>query len=373
MNVLKVPSFYASLGNFINQCPPAWDSETALARHIAEGVETVTAKLGLSDAPLLCSDGAVFVYSKTQGIWEPVALDTLISISQMYDGVCTPQQDDAKAKRIRIGYQRAGNISKSIYHLHDLQADKFFAAPTPGIAFTNGFCEVTDYGPELSEHDSDHRATVAYDFDLDEEIEPPQKWLEFLNSLWEGDKDRHNKIAVLQEFLGASIANIATTYQKCLLFIGTGSNGKSALMDLCGELLFPEGTVAYISPRKWDREYSLAGLRNARINLVSELPETNVLEQTDVFKQVVTGEAVEARLPYQPPFAVRAKCGQVFSANELPRTRDSSRGFFRRFIIFEFKKNFEKSMFRKQRKKLRPTSCRSVLQLSCGRCMGPPG
>lgn len=351
MNILEHPSFVAGVRNYLVTSPPDFDSETTIARHITVSSNVTAQQLGLSDESLLSTDGFVWSYNATQGIWQRIELNQLITLAQLYDGIFTAD-DHGKPKRIKIGWQRAGNIGRSIHRLHELQAPKFFNNPAAGIPFTNGFCTVTEYGPELSEHDPDHAATVAYDFDLDTDAEPPEKWLAFLGSLWDGDDDKQSKISVLQEFLGASIANIVTTYQKCLLLIGTGSNGKSVLCDLVGELLFPEGTTTYVSPRRWDRDYSLASLKDSRINLVSELPETSVLEQTDVFKAVVAGDLIEARLPYQPPFYLRPSAGHVFSANEIPRTKDTSHGFFRRFVTLQFNQNFSESPFRKTKEEI---------------------
>ena len=352
MGIYRLPSVYADVVNFIKQTPPTIDSETALARHIAEACNVVTERLGLSTEPLLSTEGFLWSYCSTQGIWARVELPTLISLAQLYDGNLT-HPESGKPKRINVSWQKAGNISRSIERLYDLQAPKFFEAPTPGVAFTNGFCTVDNFAVELQDHSAEHAATVAYDFDLDEEAEPPLKWLEFLNTLWENDEDKHNKIKVLQEFIGASIANIVTTYQKCLLCVGQGSNGKSMLSSMIAELLFPEGTTTYVSPRRWDRDYSLASLKDSRINLVSELPETSVLEQTDVFKAVIAGDLIEARLPYQPPFYLRPSAGHIFSANEIPRTKDTSFGFYRRFLFLLFNENFEESPFRKTKAEIK--------------------
>ena len=351
MGFYNLPIFVDSLNNYLKETTLEFVSETALARHVAASYNVVAERLGLSSEPLLSTEGFLWSYCSTSGIWTRVEMPTIITIAQLCDGILAA--DEKKAKRVAIGWNRANNIARSIHHLHDLQAPNYFDSPAPGVAFTNGFCTVDSLAVELEEHSPEHRATVAYDFDLDEEAEPPEKWLAFLDSLWEDDEDKHNKVKVLQEFIGASIANLATTYSRCILNVGSGSNGKSMLSSMIAELLFPEGAVTYISPRRWDRDYSLAGLKNSKINLVSELPETSVLEQTDVFKQVISGDLCEARLPYSPPFVLRPMAGHMFSANEIPRTGDYSHGFFRRFITLEFNKSFSESPFRKTKAEIK--------------------
>ena len=54
------------------------------------------------------------------------------------------------------------------------------------------------------------------------------------------------------------------------------------------------------------------------------------------FKQLVSGEPVEARLPYGEPFILEDYAKFIFNANELPRDVEQNEAFFRRFIIIEF-------------------------------------
>jgi putative DNA primase/helicase len=66
-----------------------------------------------------------------------------------------------------------------------------------------------------------------------------------------------------------------------------------------------------------------------------------------IFKAVIAGDRLEARLPYQPPHFIRPSAGHIFSANEIPHTSDTSHGFFRRFITMKFERNFEDDPDRK--------------------------
>ena len=340
------PIFIDELKNRINERPLDSDSETAISRHLATACHIAAERLGLSREPLISAEGSAWVYSEQQGIWERLTHEDLITLAQLYDGPnCSPP--GGKPRQSSIGWVKANNIAKSLPRLHDLQANRFFETPVIGSCFTNGFVKVDEHGVELLNHDPDNAARQAYDFDLDLDTEPPHEWIKFLKELWEPDSDCDTKILILQEFIGASMANIATTYQRALLLSGNGANGKSALSLLIGALLFPEDTVSYVSPRRWDRDYSLAQLRNARINLVTELPETNALDNTDTFKSVVSGDYLEARLPYCAPFTFRCTAGHILSCNDIPRTSDSSHGFFRRFIMLTFNQNFGNSPFKK--------------------------
>ena len=344
--IVDNPELIKDMTERIIDDPVDFDSETTIARHLIGSLAESTKMLGISNTKLLSADGFLWVYSMKTGTWSRLEVDDIVTLVQLYDG--TPTNEN-KPKRVRIGYQKSVNIAKSTHRLHNILGADFFASPRPGIPCANGFLTVSARGVEVTPHDPDHRATVGYDIDVgaDENEDPPLKWLEFLHSLWAGDEDKHEKINVLQEFCGAAIAGLSTEYQRCLLLLGHGSNGKSLLCEFIAELMFPEGTATFISPRRWDRDYSIAGLKDSRINIVSELPETAAMESADIFKAVIAGDRLEARLPYQAPHFIRPSAGHVFSANEIPRTSDTSHGFFRRFITMNFGRNFENDPERK--------------------------
>jgi putative DNA primase/helicase len=55
-----------------------------------------------------------------------------------------------------------------------------------------------------------------------------------------------------------------------------------------------------------------------------------------IFKQLVSGEAVEARLPHRDPFLLKDYAKFIFNTNNLPRDVEQNEAFYRRFLISEF-------------------------------------
>jgi putative DNA primase/helicase len=51
---------------------------------------------------------------------------------------------------------------------------------------------------------------------------------------------------------------------------------------------------------------------------------------------LVSGEKVEARLPYHDPFMIENYAKLIFNCNELPRDVEHSHAYFRRFLIIAF-------------------------------------
>lgn len=80
--------------------------------------------------------------------------------------------------------------------------------------------------------------------------------------------------------------------------------------------------------------YSRAMLANKLVNYASEI---NGKLETSIFKQLVSGEPVEARLPYIPPFTLANYAKLIFNCNELPKDVEQTYAYFRRFLIVPFK------------------------------------
>jgi putative DNA primase/helicase len=69
------------------------------------------------------------------------------------------------------------------------------------------------------------------------------------------------------------------------------------------------------------------------LNYASEI--SNRL-QSEKFKQLTSGEPVEARLPYGQPMILHDYARLAFNCNDLPRDVEHTEAFFRRFLIVSF-------------------------------------
>jgi phage/plasmid-associated DNA primase len=73
------------------------------------------------------------------------------------------------------------------------------------------------------------------------------------------------------------------------------------------------------------------------LNLCGELPEEAVING-EKFKMVVSGEEVPTEFKGKDGFEFRPLAAHWFASNHLPRSRDTSGGFSRRWLIFDFNK-----------------------------------
>lgn len=162
---------------------------------------------------------------------------------------------------------------------------------------------------------------------------------------------------VLAEYLGyLFVAPSKLKLEKVLLLYGTGANGKSVFFEVVTALLGPDNVSNYsLTSLTKEPAYCRAHLATKLVNYASEL---NGKLEADTFKQLASGEPIEARLPYGQPFSLTEYAKLIFNCNELPTEVEHTHAFFRRFLIVPFSVTIPEA---EQDKTLAPTIIRDEL------------
>lgn len=137
----------------------------------------------------------------------------------------------------------------------------------------------------------------------------------YLNTV-QPDLDRQK---ILAEYLGYLFIKTSTLkLEKTLLLYGSGANGKSVFFEVVDALLGGKDNVSHYSLQNLTNEsgYSRAKLANKLVNYASEI---NGKLEASIFKQLVSGEPVEARLPYRDPFTLTNYAKLIFNCNDYQR------------------------------------------------------
>ena len=138
---------------------------------------------------------------------------------------------------------------------------------------------------------------------------------------------------VLAEFIGYVFAP-HMKLEKALFLYGSGANGKSVFCDIISALLGSQNVGSYSIGNLCEQSgYYRAMLANKLLNYSSEIGK---YLEADTFKQLCSGEPVEARLPYNDPFIIRSYSRLAFNCNQLPKDVEQTYAFFRRFLIIPF-------------------------------------
>ncbi len=204
------------------------------------------------------------------------------------------------------------------------------------VNFQNATGEITKDGIKLRPFSRADFLTYQLSFAYDAAA-AYEKWQSFLDEvLPERDKDGNviDEGKSRQKVLAEYIAYIFTSLklEKTLILFGTGANGKSVFFEVIYALLGKENISNYSLESLGDQYYR-AMLANKLLNYSSEI--SNRL-QAEKFKQLTSGEPIEARLPYGQPMTLTNYAKLAFNTNELPKDVEHTEAFFRRFLIIPF-------------------------------------
>jgi putative DNA primase/helicase len=281
---------------------------------------------------LVFSEGRLWKYDQS-GIWMPVPeADQSVAVQRLAGKTVRTTKGIGPLK------VRSNDVIGSIRLAeHQRHNPLFFDGASRGVAFANGVAEVSATGITMTPPSPEQRIRVRYPFPYDTKASAP-RFEAFLVEIFQGDRDYSDKIGLLQEFLGACILGQATLYQRCVVALGPGANGKGVLFKSMEDAM-PAGTTSAIAPQLWNDQYRRARLVGVRLNVVSELPEQDILD-SEAYKAVVSGDRIDARQIHKAPVDFRPIAGHLFAANRLPGTADHSAGFWRRPVIITFNRTF---------------------------------
>jgi len=198
------------------------------------------------------------------------------------------------------------------------------------INIENGTFEITPTKRTLRAFDRNDFLTHQLPFAYDPDASAPlvQKYLdEVLPDV--------NKQKVFAEYCGYIFVKPSVLkLEKMLILYGTGANGKSVFFEILNALLGSENFCSYsLQDLTNDNGYYRAKIGNKLVNYASEI---NGKLETDIFKQMASGEPISVRLPYGEPFNLKEYAKLIFNCNELPKDVEHTNAFFRRFLILGF-------------------------------------
>lgn len=198
------------------------------------------------------------------------------------------------------------------------------------INLINGTFEITPKETILKPFNASDFLTYQLPFEYNPKVTAPI-FEGYLNRVLP-DKQAQN---ILAEFLGYVFTDTSTLkLEKALLLYGDGANGKSVFFEVATALLGIENTSNHsLENLTNETGYHRATIANMLVNYASEL---NGKLETSIFKQLVSGEPVTARLPYGNPFTIRKYAKLIFNCNKLPSDVEHTNAYFRRFLIIPF-------------------------------------
>jgi putative DNA primase/helicase len=200
------------------------------------------------------------------------------------------------------------------------------------INLLNGTFEISPQGTKLRPFDRNDFITYQLPFEYNKNASAPI-FEAYLNRVLP-DKERQKVLAEYLGFVFIKHGSNTLKEEKALILYGTGANGKSVFFEIVNALLGAENVSSYsLQSLTNDNGYFRAKLANKIVNYASEI---NGKLETSIFKQMVSGEPVEARLPYGQPCILKQYAKMIFNVNELPKDVEHTNAYYRRFLIIPF-------------------------------------
>jgi putative DNA primase/helicase len=233
-------------------------------------------------------------------------------------------------------------FSARFYQFREQLFKQFLATaylPTPEsnkdtvlINLQNGTFEISPQETKIRPFDRSDFLTYQLPFEYNTQAKAP-KFEAYLNRVLP-DKERQSVLAEYLGYVFIKHGSNALKEEKALILYGTGANGKSVFFEIVNALLGVENVSSFsLQSLTNDNGYFRAKLANKLVNYASEI---NGKLEASIFKQLVSGEPVEARLPYGQPFILKQYAKLIFNCNELPKDVEHTNAYFRRFLIIPF-------------------------------------
>lgn len=183
-----------------------------------------------------------------------------------------------------------------------------------------------EFTPDAIEFD---RIPVTYDpsayyADLDK----------MLNRVFLGDREIIN---LFEEMLGACLIK-HNRYQKAFMLYGSGSNGKSTILDMIKRFL-GSNNYSSMSLEMVTERFNPAELENKLANIGDDIDNVTI-KDTGTLKKLFAGNSIQVERKGERPFTIEPYATHIYSANAIPRSFDKSEGFYRRWLFIPFNAKF---------------------------------
>lgn len=171
---------------------------------------------------------------------------------------------------------------------------------------------------------------------------------EFFNTATNGDKLIEQ---LLYEAIGYSMLK-TNELQKAFILVGSGRNGKSTFLDLVKYTLGKENTTT-VSIKDLANNFRASMLDGKLASLAGDISSQPITD-SDLIKSITAGEDITIEQKYKQAQSKSLFSTLFFACNKLPRTPDTSDGFYRRWCIIPFVANLnsvsrvEGMMFKKK-------------------------
>ena len=262
-------------------------------------------------------------YNDKNGLYEP----------------CAPKV--RKSARLQFGSQvNTSKVNEVENHITDMAYRSDFACD--GLVFKNGVLDLDTM--EMSPHSPDSYHLTGYPVNYLADEKPTVT--PFRDYLFELTQDSEG-VTTLFEMIGSCFDPGVFEMRTVFLLTGSGSNGKSTLLDIIEELVGMHNISRTPFTDYGIDRWAKGGLVDKALALDDDIDPTKPLGPA--LKSLVTKKVHEVELKYRNSFPYPLEATFIGAINGQPHTSDTSDAFWDRFLVLDFPMTFEKDATARQR------------------------
>lgn len=224
---------------------------------------------------------------------------------------------------------------KEVLQYLELICENTKRASAEYICFNNGIYNITT--GELKEFGPQYIVTnkVLWNYKADAYCEVTDKTL---NKLACGDVGIR---LLLEEVIGYCFYT-RNELGKAFMLTGDGSNGKSTFLTMIKTIIGLDN-IASLDLKELGERFKNSQLVGKLVNIGDDIGEEFIID-TSIFKKLVTGERMTVEQKGKDPYQFNNYSKLLFSANKIPRMKDSTGAVKRRLVIIPFDAKFSPEM-----------------------------
>jgi len=147
-----------------------------------------------------------------------------------------------------------------------------------------------------------------------------------------------DQVPIIQEMIGYCLLR-DYPYNRAFMLFGSGSNGKTTFVNFLIQLLGEDNISTKGLHDLLYNRFAKKHLYGKLACIHDDLPNKE-LNGTGTFKMLTGRGRIDADVKFKEGFEFRNHAKLIFTANELPKTTDTTEAFFRRWIIIDFPHHF---------------------------------
>ena len=122
-------------------------------------------------------------------------------------------------------------------------------------------------------------------------------------------------------------------------FNGSGSNGKSTCLRLIEKIIGHSNVTSTDLENLMSSRFEVSKLFKKNVCMMGET-NFNTLQKTGLLKKLTGQDLISGEFKNKPSFDFRNYAKIIVATNQLPMTGDRTDGFYRRWVIIDFNKQF---------------------------------